>query len=132
MVGITPSSRKSLNQTSWLPRLKGMGGGSAAPLPENMARPMRVSATREEAGAPSMPTKPTRSPPRTSSEASANKSKSARARLEVAPDLKFMLAEASRQNQTVWAASHSRSRTKMCCDLADWRQSMAEDESWLA
>jgi len=79
-----------------------------------------------------MPMKPTRSPPRTRSDASAINNRSARPRLLTAPDLKLILALASRQNQTVWAASHSRSRTKICCDLADWRQSMLDEESGLA
>ena len=79
-----------------------------------------------------MPVNPTRSPPRTSSEASASSKRSARVRLVTAPDLKLILALASRQNHTVCAASHSRSRTKICCDLADCRQSMAEEESGLA
>ena len=114
-----PGSRKSLNQTSWLPRASGRGGGSASLAGANSARPMRVSATREAAGPPSMPRRPTRSPPRTRSEASARTRRSDLPRLETASERKLIPGEASRQNHTVCAASHSRSRTKICLERAD-------------
>src|SRR5258706_13801514 len=92
----------------------------------------RAQARGMVAGEACMPLNPPRETLRTSSEASPRSKRSERVRLVTAPDLKLILALASRQNHTVWAASHSRSRTKMCCDLADWRQSIAEEESGLA
>ncbi len=124
-----PGSRKSPSQTSWRRARWAACGGNSRRLqladPAGAGR-CAVSARREAPTA--VPCRPEtrrarrRAPAATPAPAAAD---SARSILLTLPEAKRMPAPPSRQNQTVWAASHSRSRTNRCCDLADCRQSIA-------
>ncbi len=73
---------------------------------------------------------PTRSPASDSSVASASARTTARSAFEVCDrrERKCIDGDKSIQIQTVWAASHSRSRTKRWLDPAERLQSISEDE----
>ncbi len=118
-------SRKSLNRRHSEKRLSLALGGRLASL----VSPMSISATRRAAARPVKgcpPMRPTRSPPRARSSASASASTTARLSLETlaSEERNRIDGERSTQSQTVCAASHSRSRTKRWSELAERRQSM--------
>ena len=77
------------------------------------------------------PSKPARSPPRTQRSAKAKASRPARSILDACARLDANCIEGERSNQiqTVWAASHSRSRTKARSSRAERRQSTRDDGS---
>src|SRR5271165_2664715 len=133
---LSVSPRKSPTSSAMEREGAGASGGRlASEAPCSLSSVAMASAKRSttpcDASGRVSPRSPARSPPRTQRSAKASAITAARSTFVVRArlDPKRIDADRSNQIQTVWAASHSRSRTKARSSRAERRQSTRDDGS---